>query len=527
MILNIILPLLLFIILIIPIVLQYILNWNLTIISVYGIYLFIYLSIQFVFAIINNKGGDKYKNTILKDDMLCNIMVVGREENIDYYKMCLESIKTVIMDSMNVTTINRVYIIIDGNAESDEYMVDVAKKTFENYYEYISVDSNINFTNVLEKALQKQIIIISQPHIGKRNAMHIGFKLSILEKKFCNQNLETIFCTDSDTVITSDSINESINRFKNPNVSAVTGNLSIYNKYTSFVAFMSKIRYWFAFNLERAYQSYNECVLCVSGPLGMYRLSTVETILDKWINQIFLGKKCTYGDDRHLTNLILSTNKKILYSCKAYAETETPESIYRFYKQQVRWSKSSFREFFWTSMNVNKQSAFMTVDLIYTFMYPYIVMGYMMYLLWSGTLFELGIYLNTILVLGIIKSLYGAIVSGIYENLFYVFYSIIYICIVFPAKLWGLININDNSWGTSFRKTNSNDISADIIMLILWNLNLLSGFVYTLWRNINIKPVSMVEWILLGIPLSVFIVGTIITYIYINFRKNVFNKKKE
>lgn len=451
------------------------------------------------------------------------------EENKDYYKMCLESVKTVIMDSIDTHIINRVYIIVDGNQETDYYMIDIAKEIFENDYIYIPFNeiNNIDFIGILPNLFQKKIIIISKPHSGKRNSMFFGFKLSILEKKLHNRNLETIFCTDSDTVITTNAIIESIKRFKNENVSAITGNLSIYNKYNSFIAFISKIRYWFAFNLERAYQSYNKCVLCVSGPLGMYRLDTIETILYKWVNQIFLGKKCTYGDDRHMSNLILSTNKKILYSCNAYAETETPDSIYRFYKQQIRWSKSSFREFFWSLMNVNQQSPFMTVDLIYTFMYPFIVIGYMMYLLWNGTLFELGVYLNTVLILGIIKSLYGTIMSGIYENLFYIFYFIIYTSIVFPAKLWGLLSITDNTWGTSFRKTNTNNISADITMLILWNLNLLSGFVYTLWKNINNKPILIIEWILFGIPLSFFIIGTIITYIYITFRRSVFNKKNK
>lgn len=530
------LSILLVTILIVPIVLQYVFKWPLTIISVYGIYLLIYTTIQFILAFINNKYGNKYTKIVaVKNGMCCNLLVVGWREMEEYYKMCLESIKTMSMES-NIG-LNRVYIIIDGNQMEDQYMVEIAKKIFVNEYLHIIIENEMvnsmldeKILTYMDKIINKRVIIVSQPHGGKRIAMYTGLKMSILERNLYNENLETVFCTDSDTVIKTNSIKEMLGKFNNDLVGGVTGNLSIYNRYNSQVAFMSKIRYWFAFNLERAYQSFNGCVLCVSGPLGMYRISSVERIIDKWISQKFLGKECTYGDDRHLSNLILSLDEKIIYSKEAYAETETPETIYKFYKQQVRWSKSSFREFFWSIINVNKQSLFMTVDLVYVFLYPLIVMGYMMYLLWYRDLFELGVYLNTVIVIGLVKALYGTIVSGIYENLFYVLYCVNYVSIVFPAKLWALITMGDNKWGTSTRKIGSiSEVSLDIIMLLLWNINLLVGFGYSLWRN-DIYNAGVVEWILLGVPVGFILVGIIITRIYISFRKgkgDMFDKKMD
>lgn len=502
------------------------------IISVYGIYLLIYTSIQFILAYINNKYGNKYTKIVaVKNMMCCNLIVVGWREMEEYYKMCLESIKTVSMET-NIG-LNRIYIIIDGNQSEDQYMVEIAKKIFINEYLHIIIENekvqlDETILAYMDKIINKRVIIISQPHCGKRIAMYTGLKMTILERNLYNENLETVFCTDSDTVITTSAITGMIGKFSNDLVGGITGDLSIYNKYNSQIAFMSKIRYWFAFNLERAYQSFNGCVLCVSGPLGMYRIASVEKIIDKWKDQTFLGKVCIYGDDRHLSNLILSLNEKIIYNAAAYAETETPETIYKFYKQQVRWSKSSFREFFWSIMNVNKQSLFMTVDLVYVFLYPFIVMGYMMYLLWYGNLFELGVYLNTVLVIGLIKSLYGTIMSGVYENLFYVLYCLNYVMIVFPAKLWALITIGDNNWGTATRKIGTiNNVSFDILMLILWNINILGGFGYSLWKN-DIMNSNIVVWILLGVPLGFILVGMIIIRVYINFRKGVeFGKKMD
>lgn len=531
MILNILIPIILIILLIIPIILQYILEWPLMIISVYGIYLLVYITIQFLFAFINNNYGNRFTNTVsIKNDISCNMLVVGWRENEEYYKMCLESIKTAMMD---LSILNKIYIIVDGNEAQDQYMVNIAKKIFNYNCEHLNLDNiergngqeECDYLSILNKIINKKVVIITQPHNGKRKAMHIGFKLSILEHNLYNEKLQTIFCTDSDTVINSNAITQMIDKFKNEVIGGVTGNLSIYNRYDSLISFTSKIRYWFAFNLERAYQSFSGCVLCVSGPLGMYRIDSIEKILDKWVNQKFFGKECTYGDDRHLSNLILSINEKIIYDVDAYAETETPSSIYRFYKQQTRWSKSSFREFFWSIKNIDKHSLFMTVDLVYLLVYPYIVMGYMMYLLWYGTVFELGVYINTVVILGLIKGLYGTIVSGVYENLFYPLYALNYISIVFPARIWALINLNDNSWGTSTRKIGTiDDVSIDIVMLILWNVNLVGGFVYSLWRN---KNASTIEWILLGVPLGFLTLGIIMMKIYITFRKVVTSKKKD
>jgi len=517
MILNILLLVLLIGVLVVPIVLQYVFNWNLLVLSVYGVYMIVYLIMEFILAFINNKYGNRYTNVIsLKNDILCNLMVVGYRENEKYYRMCLESIKM-------IDKLNKIYIIVDGDESDDEYMINIAKEIFKEQYIYIELKENDDIIAIMGEIIDKRVIIISKRHSGKRESMYIGFKLSILERNMYNKDLEVIFCTDSDTVINYNSVDNMIGNFNNEIVGGVVGNLSIHNKYDSLVSFMSKVRYWFAFNLERAYQSFNGCVLCISGPLGMYRLKLVELIVEEWNDQKFLGKKCTYGDDRHLSNLILSLKNKNIYNSNVCGETETPSSIYRFYKQQIRWNKSSFREFLWSISNINKHNVLMSVDLIYMLVYPFIVMGYLVYLLWYGSILELGIYLNIVFIIGLIKAIYGVIVSGIYENLFYVFYCINYVSVVFPARLWALISIGDINWGTSMRKGVGDNISFDVIMLVLWNMNLLCGFGYSLYRNKS--DIKVFDWILLGVPLSFIVVGLILMKIYISFRKKVLSNK--
>lgn len=54
----------------------------------------------------------------------------------------------------------------------------------------------------------------------------------------------------------------------NDKYGAVGGDVMILNKKDSFISFMSSLRYWMAFNIERSCQSFFDCVSCISGPLG-------------------------------------------------------------------------------------------------------------------------------------------------------------------------------------------------------------------------------------------------------------------
>lgn len=497
-------------------------------ISIYGIYLICYLLIQSVFSVVNEKNNwFGWKLSLKKRNLnldintlgLYNIIVVGRREDPCYYTMCLESLKNIVSIHLN-----KIYVIIDGDEDEDQYMVDLFKKIFDKK----SICININTESELltnYNITQNNIICISQKHGGKRHAMSTGFQFSLLEKSNENKNIIGVFCTDSDTMISENCIDEMFTYFVDENIGAICGNLSIYNKYDSIIAFLSSIRYWYAFNLERAYQSLTGSVLCVSGPIGMYRLNCIEKIFKNWSEQKFLGKLCNYGDDRHLTNKILSLGKRVIYTHLAHASTETPTNLYRFFKQQIRWNKSAFREIFWNIPILHKHSLFMTIDLVYVLFYPYFCISYLMIVLWSGTLFDLGLYLTIVLVLGLIKSIYGYIRTKNLEILFYFLYTLIYISIVFPAKIFALLNLNDNSWGTSSRKLINDKISIDVIVLVCWNLLLLSGVSFNIYNSTR-SDIHNLNYLYTTIISAFFLISYIGIYIYTRMKKKYNTSQK-
>lgn len=525
---NLLLRFLLALALIVPIIVisKYSYNYTAYGLSIYGLYLVCYLFIQSIFSVLNDNydwskwSFVKRKSNVYDNLGLYNIIVVGYREDPKYYKMCLESLKNIISIHLN-----KIYIMIDGNEPEDEYMIKIFKETFDNnIYKsgYIRLEQSENSDNMLIQTyfeqLDNNIICIAQKHSGKRQTMSTGFQFSLLENSIHNKNIQAIFCTDSDTIIGENCTDEMFSYFTDPNIGAICGNLSIYNKYDSVIAFLTSIRYWYAFNLERAYQSLTGSVLCVSGPIGMYNLSYIEQILKDWQRQTFLGKLCNYGDDRHLTNKILSLGKKVVYTNLASAATETPNNFYRFFKQQIRWNKSAFREIFWNIPILHKHSLFMTVDLVYIICYPFFCVTYLMYVLWKGTLLDLGMYFTIVCVLGVIKSIYGYIRTGNLETIFYFLYTLIYISVIFPAKIVAILNINDNSWGTSSRKIISDKVTFDIVVLISWNLLLVSGLFFNIYNGISNGTLNL-HYLYTLIISVLFILWLSFVYIYVYIKK--------
>ncbi|ELW48886.1 Hyaluronan synthase 1 [Tupaia chinensis] len=160
---------------------------------------------------------------------------------------------------------------------------------------------------------------------------------------------------------------------EDPRVGAVGGDVRILNPLDSWVSFLSSLRYWVAFNVERACQSYFHCVSCISGPLGLYRNNLLQQFLEAWYNQKFLGTHCTFGDDRHLTNRMLSMGYATKYTSRSRCYSETPSSFLRWLSQQTRWSKSYFREWLYNALWWHRHHAWMTYEAVVSGLFPFFV----------------------------------------------------------------------------------------------------------------------------------------------------------
>ena len=169
---------------------------------------------------------------------------------------------------------------------------------------------------------------------GKRHAMAAGAK---------EASGEIIVYIDSDSIIRRNSLYYLVQGFADETVGAVCGHAYVYNTQENLLTKMQEVRYYVAFRVIKAAEHVFSAVTCCSGSLSAYRKEYLLEFLDEWLNQKFLVEPATFGDDRSLTNYMLK-NYRVLYDSRAGVETVVPSNWKQFFRQQLRWKKSWFRE---------------------------------------------------------------------------------------------------------------------------------------------------------------------------------------
>lgn len=208
---------------------------------------------------------------------------------------------------------DRLEVIVVNDGSTDRTMEEI-KKVKSSYPELAVIDLKINR--------------------GKRCAMAEGARAA---------KGDILVYIDSDSLIGRDSLKYIVQGFSDPKVGAVSGHANVLNGDDNLLSRMQEVRYYLAFRVSKAAEHRFSAVSCCSGTLSAYRKSYLMKILDKWLNQKFLGAAATLGDDRSLTSFILK-KYRVLYDCRATVETVVPVRWGEFFKQQLRWKKSWFRE---------------------------------------------------------------------------------------------------------------------------------------------------------------------------------------
>lgn len=346
-------------------------------------------------------------------------------------------------------TISVIYPVYNESPEILTMVMEYAKACLHvEGLEIIFVDDGSPNRNELDPVYREyecgQIKIVYQDNKGKRGAQHKGLEYA---------SGEFIITVDSDTLIIPENIPMLIQPLLvDPTIGAVCGEILPKNSKTNLLTRLLDLRYWTSFNLERASQSYLKSVLCCSGPFSAYRASILQKVKEKYINQIFCGDICTYGDDRHLTNLVLGEGYHVIYQPGATAWTFVPESMGEFIRQQNRWNKSFFREMIWTFKIKNCVHPYVLFDML---MQPLLFLGFTVALCFSllllyqtTNLMILVYYLGTLVTMATVRSFYGLFRTRDIRYLLFVLYGFLHVFILVPVRFKSLLTLTDNRWGT-------------------------------------------------------------------------------
>ncbi len=277
---------------------------------------------------------------------------------------------------------------------------------------------------------------------GKREGMAEGVKRA---------HNDIIIFIDSDSFIDQDCVKHLVKYFSNPRVGAVAGSTDVYNRDTNLLTKMQALRYYVAFHVYKAAESIFGSVTCCPGCCSAYRKSYVDPILDQWLNQVFFGVTCTFGDDRSLTNFIIRKYDAV-YCPEARAFTVVPDQFGKYVRQQQRWKKSWIRETFIASTFMWKKNVIAAISF-----YSYVFLAFAAPIVFIRAIIYLPLFVSKqwpiayLFGLAIMLILHGIYYHNHVKNspwflpaLTFWFYTVMLIW----QLPWAFVTMQDTRWGT-------------------------------------------------------------------------------
>lgn len=279
-------------------------------------------------------------------------------------------------------------------------------------------------------------------NLGKKSAMALGFKKA---------SGEILITVDSDSIIASgDSIRELVKPLSDNKVGAVCGCILVLNKKKNIITKMQDSRYWIAFFIEKAAENPYNSITCASGPFSAYRKSYLIEFVDEWKDEIFLGVKCTYGDDRELTTRMLKNGYEVKFARDALAYTNVPETTNQLIRQQIRWMKSHIKEAWSISKFIGRKNTLMKMDFLFfwsVFISGFIAKLVVFFLVLTGQMPLLS-YITMLMFISVIQYIYIFIKNPGFRGYYGILYGLFNEFILSWLFFYAFANLRDSKWGT-------------------------------------------------------------------------------
>jgi glycosyltransferase involved in cell wall biosynthesis len=283
-------------------------------------------------------------------------------------------------------------------------------------------------------------------NVGKRRAQ---------DAAFAQGAGELVVTIDSDTTVAPDGIAAialPLRHDLEERVGAVTGCVRASNREANLLTRLVDVRYRVMFERERAAQGSVSAVLCCSGPFAVYRRSALERVWTAYLAQRQWGRDCIFGDDLHLTNLLLAKRYRSLYAQAAKAETSVPATLRGFARQQVRWNKSFYRELPWTLEALRgclERPWYPALDVFARLVAPALLALGLGLAAAQVVAAGPGQAVRLLPVLGALVLTHLVFVlwqTG--DPRFFLLYGLLFVGLLLPVRAWATLTLRNNRWGT-------------------------------------------------------------------------------
>jgi hyaluronan synthase len=305
-----------------------------------------------------------------------------------------------------------------------------------------SSDDTLTYLKQSKEIYPELIIIDLGQNQGKRKALAAGAQLA---------TGEIIIFIDSDSLLHPTSLELIMDGFTDPEVAAVCGHCEVANGWTNFLARMQSVRYFIGFRILKAAESLFSAITCLSGPFSAYRSQVITPLLEPWVNQTFMGVPATFGDDRSLTNMILRKGHKVIYDERAKCSTVVPEKYGQFFRQQMRWKRSWFRESLLASLFMWRRQPLMSISFYLGVLLPLLGPAVVFRALIFVPLFHHGTPLKYIIGVFLMSTLMSSVYLFIKRSRLWIYgtpFCFFYMFILIWQLPWAMITFWKSHWGT-------------------------------------------------------------------------------
>ena len=284
-------------------------------------------------------------------------------------------------------------------------------------------------------------VLLMDENVGKRRAQD-----NVIHR--CRGDI--VVMIDSDTTIAPEGIRSIVDAFQSSDVGAASGRLLVLNRDANLLTRLICMRYDVLFDQERAAQGRYNSVLCCSGAFSAYRRSVLDQIWPQYIGQRFFGRPCTYGDDIHLTNLVLANGWHSCYVPTAEALTVVPSTLRSYFRQQARWNRSFYRQLLWVlPMLLQRRCAYLFLDVAAKVLLPALLVLAVCTAAGSRLLGQAPPLSHDLAWIGGMLLVHGGLAVWQTRRPLYLFlYALVYLGLLIPARLYAILTLHTGSWGT-------------------------------------------------------------------------------
>ncbi|KAK0739421.1 hypothetical protein B0T21DRAFT_284158 [Apiosordaria backusii] len=186
-------------------------------------------------------------------------------------------------------------------------------------------------------------LCLNQRHMHKKGIMFTAYVFALVISDILG--IEFLWSSDSDTIVFPDSLEKTINTIaSDPKAGGASSGLVVHNSRETAVTSLASAVYWGELYLTRSTPACTGTSDCQSGPSTAFRLSALPAILVPWYMQIAFGKRMIVNEDRHLTTNLLLRGWNVVFASDVLAATDTPTTMARWLRQQVRWARATHIE---------------------------------------------------------------------------------------------------------------------------------------------------------------------------------------